>query len=232
MTQRSRCAAWLHRGPARSISRCPAHDVFAHHSPAPLRWCTPRRLHYTVTKSRIALPTTHHTGPHHRRCRRCGKRSAGRDRGDGERLEVRAGVAQRGARGHTRSVSARPAVDRPCPAGGAARCLSTRRPTASAPPRRLDFAHASRLGVATYIVRRQAALERLLVRLRTVAPNRWAIKGGLALDTRFGARARARPSTSMWTMPSASTRRGGTCSAPASSPLEITSPSPSRDRTP
>lgn len=52
-------------------------------------------------------------------------------------------------------------------------------------------AHARQLGVATYIVRRQAALERLLVRLGEAAPNRWAIKGGLALDTRLGARARA-----------------------------------------
>ena len=39
------------------------------------------------------------------------------------------------------------------------------------------------LGVATYAVRRQAALERLLVRLMTTAPNRWALKGGLALET-------------------------------------------------
>lgn len=49
---------------------------------------------------------------------------------------------------------------------------------------------ARQLGVATYAVRRQAALERLLVRLTTTAPNRWALKGGLALDTRLGARAR------------------------------------------
>ena len=52
-------------------------------------------------------------------------------------------------------------------------------------------AHAGQLAVATYIVRRQAALERLLVRLGGAAPNRWAIKGGLALDTRLGPRARA-----------------------------------------
>jgi hypothetical protein len=49
---------------------------------------------------------------------------------------------------------------------------------------------AHRLGVAAYIVRRQAALERLMVRLTKVAPDRWALKGGLALETRFGERAR------------------------------------------
>jgi hypothetical protein len=46
------------------------------------------------------------------------------------------------------------------------------------------------LGVAAYIVRRQAALERLMVRLTKVAPDRWALKGGLALETRLGKRAR------------------------------------------
>jgi predicted nucleotidyltransferase component of viral defense system len=40
------------------------------------------------------------------------------------------------------------------------------------------------------MVRRQAALDRLLVRLTKVAPDRWALKGGLALQTRLGARAR------------------------------------------
>ena len=49
---------------------------------------------------------------------------------------------------------------------------------------------ARRLGVPAYMVRRQAALERLLVRLMSVAPDSWALKGGLALDTRLGARAR------------------------------------------
>ncbi len=49
---------------------------------------------------------------------------------------------------------------------------------------------ARRLGVAAYIVRRQAALERLMVRLAKVAPDRWALKGGLALETRLGERAR------------------------------------------
>ena len=46
------------------------------------------------------------------------------------------------------------------------------------------------LGVPAYVVRRQAALERLLVRLMRVAPESWALKGGLALETRLGARAR------------------------------------------
>jgi hypothetical protein len=41
------------------------------------------------------------------------------------------------------------------------------------------------------VVRRQAALERLMVRLMRVAPRRWALKGGLALDTRLGDRARS-----------------------------------------
>jgi len=49
---------------------------------------------------------------------------------------------------------------------------------------------AQRLSAPVYIVRRQAALERLLVRLTTVARDRWALKGGLALETRLGDRAR------------------------------------------
>ena len=49
---------------------------------------------------------------------------------------------------------------------------------------------ARRLGVLAYIVRRQAALERLIVRLGRVAPDRWAVKGGMALETRLGERAR------------------------------------------
>ena len=51
-----------------------------------------------------------------------------------------------------------------------------------------EWAH--RLGVPAYIVRRQAALERLIVRLTKVAPGRWALKGGMALETRLGTRAR------------------------------------------
>lgn len=50
---------------------------------------------------------------------------------------------------------------------------------------------ARRLRVPVYIVRRQAALERLVVRLSKVAPGRWAVKGGFALETRLGERARA-----------------------------------------
>jgi hypothetical protein len=49
---------------------------------------------------------------------------------------------------------------------------------------------ARRLGVPAYIVRRQAALERLIVRLTKVTPDRWAVKGGMALETRLGERAR------------------------------------------
>lgn len=49
---------------------------------------------------------------------------------------------------------------------------------------------ARRLGVPAYIIRRQAALERLIVRLTMVAPDRWALKGGMALETRLGERAR------------------------------------------
>ena len=50
--------------------------------------------------------------------------------------------------------------------------------------------HARRLGVPAYMIRRQAALECLIVRLDRVAPHRWALKGGLALETRLGVRAR------------------------------------------
>jgi hypothetical protein len=49
---------------------------------------------------------------------------------------------------------------------------------------------AGRVGVPAYILRRQAALERLIVRLARVAPDRWVVKGGLALETRLGDRAR------------------------------------------
>jgi len=50
---------------------------------------------------------------------------------------------------------------------------------------------ARRLKVPAYIVRRQAALERLMVRLMKVAPNRWVLKGGMAIESRLGERARA-----------------------------------------
>lgn len=49
---------------------------------------------------------------------------------------------------------------------------------------------AGRLGKPTYVLRRQAALERLAVRLVEVAPGHWAVKGGFALETRLGDRAR------------------------------------------
>lgn len=50
---------------------------------------------------------------------------------------------------------------------------------------------ARQLGIPAYVLRRQAGLERLAVRLTSVAPGRCAIKGGFALETRLGARARA-----------------------------------------
>jgi hypothetical protein len=49
---------------------------------------------------------------------------------------------------------------------------------------------ARHLGVPAYILRRQAGLERLTVRLMKVSPDRWALKGGFALETRLGGRAR------------------------------------------
>ncbi len=49
---------------------------------------------------------------------------------------------------------------------------------------------ARRLGVAAYIVRRHAALERLVARLMKAAPGQWALKGGLGLETRLGDHAR------------------------------------------
>ncbi|MDI6771626.1 MAG: nucleotidyl transferase AbiEii/AbiGii toxin family protein [bacterium] len=49
---------------------------------------------------------------------------------------------------------------------------------------------ARALQINVTAVRRQAALERLLARLLRVAPDRWALKGGMALDTRLR-RARA-----------------------------------------
>jgi hypothetical protein len=47
------------------------------------------------------------------------------------------------------------------------------------------------VGVPVQVVRRQAALERLMARLSHVAPGRWALKGGLALETRLPEHARA-----------------------------------------
>ena len=51
--------------------------------------------------------------------------------------------------------------------------------------------HARKVGTPVQVVRRQAALERLMARLSRVAPGRWALKGGLALDTRLPEHARA-----------------------------------------
>src|SRR2546430_353907 len=51
-------------------------------------------------------------------------------------------------------------------------------------------ARAQKDSVPVMAIRRQAALERLIARLMSVAPGRWALKGGFALDTRLGARAR------------------------------------------
>ena len=49
---------------------------------------------------------------------------------------------------------------------------------------------ARSLDVAAYVLRRQAALERLMARLGRIAPGWWAVKGGFALETRLGDRAR------------------------------------------
>ena len=49
---------------------------------------------------------------------------------------------------------------------------------------------AHQLGVPAYVLRRQAGLERLMARLTALAPGRWALKGGFALETRLGRRAR------------------------------------------
>jgi hypothetical protein len=46
-------------------------------------------------------------------------------------------------------------------------------------------------GLALARLRKQVAFERLLARLLVVAPDRWVLKGGLALDFRLGDRARA-----------------------------------------
>lgn len=49
---------------------------------------------------------------------------------------------------------------------------------------------ARRLGIEPHILRRQAALERLVARLTKAAPGRWALKGGLALQIRLHEHAR------------------------------------------
>jgi hypothetical protein len=49
---------------------------------------------------------------------------------------------------------------------------------------------ARQMSAPAYMLRRRAALERLLVRLWAVAPDRWAVKGGMGLEARLGDRAR------------------------------------------
>jgi hypothetical protein len=66
---------------------------------------------------------------------------------------------------------------------------------ASAPPFRqaleARLAAASRDGGASLArLRKEVAFDRLLARLVAVAPDRWILKGALALDYRFGGRAR------------------------------------------
>lgn len=46
-------------------------------------------------------------------------------------------------------------------------------------------------GVDLVRLRRRAAFERILVRLELGAPNRWVVKGGMALELRLGDRARS-----------------------------------------
>lgn len=55
--------------------------------------------------------------------------------------------------------------------------------------------YARKVGIPVQVVRRQAALERLMARLAQDAPRRWALKGSFALDTRLGQN--ARPSMDM-----------------------------------
>ncbi|HEY8287286.1 MAG TPA: nucleotidyl transferase AbiEii/AbiGii toxin family protein [Chloroflexota bacterium] len=50
---------------------------------------------------------------------------------------------------------------------------------------------ARQAGVPIQRVRKAVLFERLLVRMHIAAPDRWLLKGALALDYRFGARARA-----------------------------------------
>ena len=45
-------------------------------------------------------------------------------------------------------------------------------------------------GVSLIRLRKSVAFDRLLARVFAVAPDRWVLKGGLALDYRLGARAR------------------------------------------
>ena len=51
--------------------------------------------------------------------------------------------------------------------------------------------HSQMTGLALTRLRKLVAFERLLARLLVVAPDRWLLKGGLALDFRLAERARA-----------------------------------------
>jgi hypothetical protein len=51
--------------------------------------------------------------------------------------------------------------------------------------------HSRRATVPIGRVRKAVVFERLLARLQIVVPDRWLLKGALALDFRFGTRARA-----------------------------------------
>lgn len=52
------------------------------------------------------------------------------------------------------------------------------------------LAQSRQNGLSLARLRKEVAFDRLLARLLTVAPGRWVLKGGLALDYRFGDRAR------------------------------------------
>lgn len=60
----------------------------------------------------------------------------------------------------------------------------------SALERRL-LAHSRETGLPLARLRKEVAFDRWLARLLVVAPGRWVLKGGLALDYRFGDRARS-----------------------------------------
>jgi hypothetical protein len=53
------------------------------------------------------------------------------------------------------------------------------------------LAHAKATSLPLDRLRKTVAFERILARLLVVAPNRWVLKGGFALDLRFGERARS-----------------------------------------
>ena len=57
--------------------------------------------------------------------------------------------------------------------------------------RLVSVARSRESGIDLERLRRRAAFERLLVRLDLGAPNRWVVKGGMALEIRLGDRARS-----------------------------------------